>query len=69
MEFRDIRNVKKIPEDPPAYICDLDLFENGKWSHAEYCARPGGGGICDAVIAAIEAGQYEGEITPWQPGG
>jgi len=68
-EFRNIRNVQQIPESPPAYVCELELrLAGADWAPAEYCARPGGGGICDAVVAAIEAGNYEGEITPWDPG-
>lgn len=68
LKFRNIRNVRRLPEAPPAYLCVLEVEVHGAWETMEYCARPGGGGICDAVVAEIEAGNYEGEIVPWEPG-
>src|SRR5690606_23772316 len=63
-QFKNIRNVKLLPEDPPAYLCELDLkLPDEGWEAVEYCARPGGGGICDDVIAAIQRGEFEGTIT------
>lgn len=68
VEFKNIRNVKLLPEDPPAYLCDLDLkLPDEDWEEVEYCARPNGGGICDDVIAAIQRGEFEGTITDGSP--
>lgn len=68
IEFKNIRNVKLLPEDPPAYLCELDLKIPGEdWEQVEYCARPGGGGICDDVIAAIQRGEFSGMIADGSP--
>ena len=68
IEFKNIRNVKLLPEKPPAYLCELDLkLPDEDWEQVEYCARPGGGGICDDVIAAIQRGEFEGTITDGSP--
>lgn len=68
IEFKNIRNVKLLPEDPPAYLCELDLkLPDEDWEEVEYCARPGGGGICDDVVAAIQRGEFSGTITDGSP--
>lgn len=68
IEFKNIRNVKVLPEDPPAYICEMDLkIPDEDWEEVEYCARPGGGGICDDVVAAIQRGDFEGLIEDGSP--
>src|SRR5690625_581590 len=68
IEFQNIRNVKILPEDPPAYICELDLkLPEEDWEQVEYCARPNGGGICDDVVAAIQRGELEGVISDGSP--
>jgi hypothetical protein len=64
--FSNIRNVKSLPETPTAYVCNLTISKGEETWDAIYCARAGGGGICDAVIAAIEAGDFEGVILPYE---
>lgn len=67
--FKNIRNVRQLPETPPAYLCELDLklSDEDAFSAVECCARPGGGGICDAVVAAIAAGDFQGAISDGSP--
>lgn len=68
IEFKNIRNVRVLPEDPPAYICEMDLkLPDEEWEEVEYCARPGGGGICDDVVAAIQRGEFSGMIADGSP--
>src|SRR5690606_14898161 len=68
VQFKNITNVRRLPEEGLAYLCTLDLKIAGEdWETVEYCARPGGGGICDDVIAAIQRGEFEGTITDGSP--
>lgn len=68
-DFRRIRNVRRLPEPVEAYLCTLDLKLPGEvWETAEYCARAGDGyGIGPLVLSMIRAGQFEGEITDFEP--
>lgn len=55
IEFRNISDIQVLPEDPPAYFVKLEIkTPDSDWEEVEYCAREGGGGICDEVIAAIK---------------
>jgi len=63
--FSNISNVRLLPESPTAYVCRLTVSKDGEAWETDYCARRGGGGICDEVIAAIEAGEFVGEIVPY----
>lgn len=69
IEFKNIRNVRRLPEERLAYLCELDLKVGDEpWETVEYCARPAGGGICDRVIEAITQGNFKGEILDGSPG-
>jgi hypothetical protein len=65
--WRNLRDPRALGETPEGYLVALEIDEGVGWEPAIYCARPGGGGICDAVLAAIAAGDYAGQIEPWVP--
>lgn len=74
MRFKNIRDVKTHPE---GYTCTLDVAAHeilskrkkdlSVYETMDFFAKRGGGGICDAVIAAIEAGKHKGAIGEWSP--
>lgn len=69
IQFRNIRNVRRLPEERLAYLCELDLKLPGEeWETVEYCARYDAGGICNRVMDAIKNGNYQGEILDGSPG-
>jgi len=59
--FTNIRNVRQFQNK--GFICTLDV----KGETMEFYAKPSGGGICDAVLAAIAANNYAGQITQYTP--
>lgn len=65
--FRNIAAVWSLGETPAAYLVSLELYLDGAWRPSETAVRPGGGGVCDAVLAAIAAGDFAGAITPYAP--
>lgn len=65
--WRNLRDPRALGETPEAYLVDLEINEGDGWRDATCCARPGGGGICADVLAAIAAGQFSGQIAPWTP--
>ena len=67
MTLQNIRNVRSLGENPEAYIVTVDLDFGTGAETVEYVARVGGGEFCDAVLAAIAAGQFIGEITAFVP--
>ena len=64
MTNMNVRDVVRLDETPPGYLVTVDLPEV---TGARYCARVGGGDTSDAIIAAIEAGEFEGEISDDTP--
>lgn len=64
MNWSNLRNVRAIPGETGAYVVTLDLEDS---LGAEYCARPGGGGICDSVLLAITTGAFSGEVSVYGP--
>ena len=67
MTFNNLRAVRRIPAQAGAYIVTVDLDLGDGPEAAEYGVVPGGGGLCDALLAEIAAGRFAGEITDDAP--
>ena len=68
MQFRAINAVRALPEAPPAFIASVEIeVMSGDWIRVDYTARADGGGISDAILAAIAAGDFAGPVTDYAP--
>ena len=68
MQFRAINAVRALPEAPPAFIASVEIeVMSGDWIRVDYTARADGGGISDAILAAIAAGDFTGPVTDYAP--
>lgn len=64
MNYRSIRDVSARGVSGE-YDCTLELMLGDAWARVPYTATPGGGGICDAVLADIASGNFAGNIAPY----
>ena len=68
MNFRNISDVRALPETPPAFIASVEIeMMSGGWTRVDYTARAEGGGISDAILAAIAAGDFAGPVADYAP--
>ncbi len=67
MQWRNMENVRSLPENPVGYIVSIELFFDGEWIRTDYVVRQNGGGICEPVLEAIANGEFSGEISAWSP--
>ena len=66
MEYRNIEEVRELPDKPGSYVVFVELKFDGEWERVEYVANPGGGGISDDILGDIASGNYTGEITVFE---
>ena len=62
--YKNIKNVQKLTQEENSFLCDVDIdFDgNGNFETAPYCARPGGGGLCDQIIQDILDKKFTGKM-------
>lgn len=68
MKYKNIKNVQKLTEETNSFFLDVDIdFEDsGEYETVSYCARPGGGGLCDLIIDDILNNKFKGKITNYK---
>lgn len=68
IRYKNVKNVKRLDNSNNAFICDIDIDieGNGNFKTVEYCARPGGAGLCDSIINDILSNNFEGTIIQFR---
>lgn len=65
MEYRNITNVRRLPNEVDAYIISMETPIDGVWESVPYVVRSNGGGLCDVLLEDINAGNYTGVLVDY----
>lgn len=66
-DFRNIRDPRRLNDGSGGYAVTVDLDLGEGWETGPYTVRPGRGGLSNAVMAAIIAGEFAGQIADDAP--